>query len=592
VGVWDTGERRLLFLSVDGQRANDHCLDATGQKPPVTPIVGAGQENGRFEGIRIFDVTDPANPTYLRAVFTDCGSHTHTVLPVRQTAGSGDDREFVLDAENPDRVFIYVSSYPLLPLGGGAYRCVDTTSGPGQVVDPTHNKISIVEVPFSDPTQADVLREVPLHPQTLGFPTQESRGCHDIGVFLELKLAAAACQGEGQIWDISDPANPDTMGAQRIENPNINYWHSGSFSWDGRYAIYGDEEGGAVITHGCFNASEQQGAGTGATWFYDRNDVSNGFDINTGNGSFVQDRPQFEGALVCTAHNYISVPVANRQLLVSAYYEAGTSMLDYTDIKRIEEVAYFDAQGVDADGTGGTNPAADTWSSYWYNGNPFANDIARGVDIFAPTGDAARLTAGAKLLDHLNPQTQQCLVVTDADDPDDCDVPKGPAGGGPGGPGPGDPGAQNRRCTNRIDGSDGRDKIQGSKSADRIVGMRGNDRLDGEEGDDCLLGKGGRDRLRGDAGNDELRGGGARDRIKGNSGNDEVRPGRGKDRIRAGSGDDVIHAARGARDRIHCGRGEDLAIVNERKDRVARNCEAVKDRSRHDFATAAHLQSH
>jgi len=43
-------------------------------------------------------------------------------------------------------------------------------------------------------------------------------------------------------------------------------------------------------------------------------------------------------------------------------------------------------------------------------------------------------------------------------------------------------------------------------------------------------------------------------------------------------GDDTIHAARGARDRINCGAGEDTSIVNAEKDRVAGNCETVRAR--------------
>ena len=43
----------------------------------------------------IFDITDPASPVYLHAVRTDCGSHTHTLIP---------------DLAN-GRLLIYVSSY-------------------------------------------------------------------------------------------------------------------------------------------------------------------------------------------------------------------------------------------------------------------------------------------------------------------------------------------------------------------------------------------------------------------------------------------------------------------------------------------------
>lgn len=567
VGVWDTGanhgSKRLLFASVDSRRPNDDCVDTAGVKDPVSPLVPSG-ENG-FEGLRIFDVTNPASPIYLKAVFTDCGSHTHTVVPVREVT-TGDEREFVLDGQNPDRVFIYVSSYPLLVGGGGANRCVDSDGAP------THNKISIVEVPFDDPTSADVLKEVPLHPMTLGFPSQESQGCHDIGVFVELGLAAAACQGEGQIWDISDPANPDTMGAQRIFNERINYFHSATLTWDGKYVIFGDEEGGAAITHACVNTGTGLG-GTGATWFYEREKLADSAPPNTQeSGSFTQARQQItEGATICTAHNYNVIPVSDRYLLTSAYYEAGTSVLNFTNLEDVREIAYFDAAGGDVNpGASEPNPKSDTWSSYWYRGNAFANDINRGVDIFSLTGPPATRVAGARTLDRLNPQTQECLIVGAQDTGNDCTAPP-PGGGAFGDTGGGDSATP---CTTVISGTKKSENLKGTDESERIAGKGGRDRINGRGGDDCL------------------RGGGGRDRINGSVGDDEIRPGRGKDRVMGGSGDDMISAARGGRDRINCGRGDDVAVINARKDRVTRNCENVTKRSRLDFAAGAHLQRH
>lgn len=386
VGVWDsrqrgTGDKRLLFLSVDSRRSDDTC-NGVAPKRSSAP--------GSFEGIRILDVTDPRKPQYLKSVYTDCGSHTQTVIP----ADKRRDGSYAIDAKDPDRVLIYVSSYPLT---GQNDRCGLLTALQGE--DPRHNKISIVEVPFDDPANASVLKEVPLNPLTRGFPDGESQGCHDIGAFLELELAAAACQGEGQVWDISDPANPDTQGAERIQNPAINYWHSASFTWDGKYLIYGDEEGGAAVTHGCLNGSPTQPA-TGATWFYKRSSPSSPA------GNFTQTREQFtQGETTCTAHNYIPIPVKDRYLLTSAYYQAGSSVIDFTNPSDAEEIAYFDAQGDSQN-----EERADTWSSYWYNGNVFANDINRGVDVFELLNEPARLARGARRFDHLNPQTQEELL--------------------------------------------------------------------------------------------------------------------------------------------------------------------------------------
>jgi hypothetical protein len=395
VGVWDTRERgdgskRLLFLSVDSRRESDQC--------------GAGSDNVTtnspppFEGIRVFDVTTPQQPAQLAAVNTDCGSHTHTVIPADRQRGG----RYVIDSSSPDRVLIYVSSYPLNQQNN---KC----GAPNVGDDPTHNKISIVEVPFDDPSKASVLKEEPLDPATRPFPDgSNSRGCHDFGAFLPLKLAAGACQGQGYLFDISDPADPKlhlSEGAKRIQNSFINYWHSASFTWDGKVLVFGDEEGGAIITHSCLNLSST-GKATGATWFYDRAKLAPGDNAGE-DGSFVQTRQQLtSGQDICTAHNYTPIPVDDRYLLISAYYQAGSSMIDFSNLKAAKEIAYFDAQG----GEEGNEASADTWSTYWYNGNPFANDINRGVDVFRLLNQPATLASRARRFDHLNPQTQEVLI--------------------------------------------------------------------------------------------------------------------------------------------------------------------------------------
>jgi hypothetical protein len=61
----------LLFQSVDTPQSHPGC-DSTN--------VTAATE-GMFEGIRIFDVSDPAAPEHVASIQTDCGSHTHTILP-------------------------------------------------------------------------------------------------------------------------------------------------------------------------------------------------------------------------------------------------------------------------------------------------------------------------------------------------------------------------------------------------------------------------------------------------------------------------------------------------------------------------------
>ena len=350
--------RGWLFLSVDAPRTSPGCDGSatTGGAPG-------------FEGIRIFDVRDPAHPVYAGAVATDCGSHTHTLIP------------------DGDRVLLYISSYPAAGFGTSPYgnSCArlnpDGTQG--------HAKISVVEVPLGDPTAARVVSEPSFQLRDrANIPGY--RGCHDISVFLEIKRAAAACLSEGQIWDISDPVNPRTIA--RVHNSNVDFWHSTSFTHDGRVVLFGDEAGGGTSPR-CRSTDADT---LGAIWFYDLASLDN-MDAAAEEarlGHFKIPRPQGDAAN-CTMHNFNVLPISGRYVAVSAAYAGGTTVIDFTDPANSREVGHFDPHG------------ANTWSSYWYNGFIYANDSGRGLDVLL-LSDPAR--AGAQRLGHLNPQTQVNLI--------------------------------------------------------------------------------------------------------------------------------------------------------------------------------------
>jgi hypothetical protein len=344
MGVWgEPTQRQLLFQSVDRDQNKETC-DST-DTPANTP---------GFEGIRIFDVTNARHPVFIKAVPTDCGSHTHSVVP---------------DLAN-NRVLIYVSSYPLTgqdPLVGSP----DETRSCN-----VHFKVSIIEVPLGAPQNAQVIRE------TIGF-TAPSIGCHDIGVSLPLARAAAACLTEGEVWNVSDPDDPQVL--TKILNPSIQIWHSGLYSNDGTKLIFGDEAGGGAGPL-CLSSADT----LGRLWFYNASNPSSPL------GSFKIPRPQ--GAEICTAHNYNQIPFAGHDILVSSWYGGGTSVISFDNPAAAREIAFYDAQ---------VGAPAETWSSYFYNGFIYANDINRGVDIFSLDNAAARK---ATRLGHLNPQTTELLT--------------------------------------------------------------------------------------------------------------------------------------------------------------------------------------
>jgi hypothetical protein len=343
----------LLFASIDAPLTGPECGSAR------TPAGVPG-----FEGIRIFDVSDPSNPVYLDAVATDCGSHTHTVLP---------------DPAN-DRVLLYVSSYPASVLPTSPY---------GNTCARPHSKISVVEVPLSDPTAASVV-STPVFELNDFAGIAGFNGCHDISVFVELELAAGACMSEGQIWDLSDPENPTTVG--RIHNPNVEFFHSATFTWDGSTVLFGDEAGGGVSPR-CRTSDPDT---LGAIWIYDvaAATVLDGSTEQAALSHFKIPREQGDVAR-CTMHNFNTLPLADRYVAVSAAYSGGTTVFDFTDRTDPVEVAHNDPHG------------ANTWSSYWYNGNIYTNDTGRGFDVMLL---ADRVRAGAVKLPHLNPQTQVNVI--------------------------------------------------------------------------------------------------------------------------------------------------------------------------------------
>jgi hypothetical protein len=356
VSVWNG----LLFQSIDTPQTSTAC-NSVGTTHAATP--------GAFEGIRIFNVSNPRSPSLVKAVQTDCGSHTHTLVP---------------DLAN-NRLLLYVSSYALTggSLGPECFADTGTTKG--------HNKISVVSVPLGNPAAAAVIAEPTLDPGTQQFDGNTllpgaglltTTGCHDITVFMELDLAAAACLSEGQIWDISNPASPRFL--YRVDNTAVGAWHNSAFTWDGKYVAWGDEAGGGVLPE-----CEATDADTkGAIWLY-----RFGATAPTSHYKI----PRFETEH-CTAHNFNFIPTPKHYTLVGAWYAAGTSVVSFDDPANPEEVGFYQPM----------NPHGASWSSYWYNGEIYSNDIERGLDVFRLTG-RSRSGAGDGF-EFDNPQTQMELI--------------------------------------------------------------------------------------------------------------------------------------------------------------------------------------
>ena len=347
----------ILVLSTDSRRTDDSCSSTT-----------TTDGTNYWEGLKIFDISNPRSPRYVAAVETDCGSHTHTLAPSR------DGRD----------LYVYVSSYaPNAALAD---------------CQPPHDKISVVKVPVRAPERAAVVAEPVLFPDggNPGGPGYSATsGCHDITAYPSRDLAAGACMGDGVLFDIRDRAAPRVITTVR-DTTNFAFWHSATFNNAGTKVVFTDELGGGVGA----TCNPTVGPVKGADAIYDI----------TGRGDARQlvfrsyfKIPREQAATEnCVAHNGSLIPVPGRDVMVQAWYQGGLSVFDFTDSANPREIAWFDRGPYNADSL----VVAGNWSTYWYNGHIYSNEIQRGFDVFKITDP--RLT-GADLtrFPQFNAQTQE-----------------------------------------------------------------------------------------------------------------------------------------------------------------------------------------
>ena len=379
----------LLFMSVEESRARVDC--------GTDPTVGT-----RFQGVRIFDISDISAPVQVATVQTCRGSHTHSIID---------------DPDDTDNVYVYVS-------GTAGVRPATTLEGcnnnPADGENPSRWRIEVIKVPLAAPETAAIVGgprlftdpvtgaidglqnapPTPLHPSGMSWgPTPITDACHDITTFPEIGLAAGACEGNGILIDISDPENP--VRVDEVADPNFAYWHSATFNNDGTKVIFTDEWGGGTGAR-CRETDQPQ---------WGANAI---FDIVDGQMQFASyyklPVPQTTQEN-CVAHNGSLVPVPGRDILVQAWYQGGISMIDFTDSANPVELAFFDR--------GPISPTSlvlgGFWSAYWYNGSIFGSEIARGFDVFGllPSqhlSEAEVAAAGEVQLAEFNAQHQSAFT--------------------------------------------------------------------------------------------------------------------------------------------------------------------------------------
>ncbi len=357
VSVYDD----LLILSTDSSRSDDSC-SSTAQSATI---------KDSWEGVKVFDISDPRSPQYVAAVETPCGSHTHTLAP-----SNAEDKK----GKKVRDLFVYVSSY--------------SPNSTFPDCQPPLDSISIVKVPLDAPESASMVSQPVLFPDG-GNPgnngSSTTSGCHDLTAYPSKDIMAGACMGDGILLDISDRSAPKVTERVR-DTANFAFWHSATFNNDATKVVFTDELGGG----GAPTCNPTVGDTKGANGIYDLDS-----DGQLTFKSYYKIPRTQSNTENCVAHNGSLVPVKGKDIMVQAWYQGGWSMYDFTDSANPKEIAWFDRGPIADDRlvVGGG------WSTYWYNGHVYTNEIQRGLDVF--TVDDRRIRGADRVkFDELNPQSQ------------------------------------------------------------------------------------------------------------------------------------------------------------------------------------------
>lgn len=348
----------LLIMSVEQTRGRIDC----GRQ-------GAGSEPSpdRFRGIRIFDISNPQNPRQVGIVQTCRGSHTHSVVNARTKEGN---------------IIVYNSGTSSVRDQEELETCFEAIPGDNRTA---LFRIDVIEIPIDNPSDSRIVKSPAVFADEEtgvlaglwrggdhGDETQRTSRtdqCHDITVYPSAQIAAGACSGNGILFDISDPYNPTRMDV--VSDSGFAYWHSATFNNDATKVIFTDEWGGG----GRPRCRAWDPLDWGANAIYDIVDGKLIFK-----SYYKMSAPQQETEN-CVAHNGSIVPIPNKDIMVQAWYQGGLSVLDFTDSENPIEIAYFDRGPISDEKlvTGGY------WSAYFYEGNIYATEIARGLDVFQLT---------------------------------------------------------------------------------------------------------------------------------------------------------------------------------------------------------------
>jgi hypothetical protein len=319
-------------------------------------LVGQG-----FEGIHIFDITDPANPVFIRGLRfttadnpdTGCGSHTATAVP--------DDAR--------GNLYIYN--------GGSSGACP---------------WMDVIKIEQANPNNASIVNRA-----------MAGRQCHDNTVIVDGAKSRAVCAGGNGLSFFKFDTTIDPTAEGGIEKPTLMHsvpiqgvtiGHSGAFSYDGKTFVFAHEPGGGTNPR-CRTTDSL----VDRSLFF--------FDVESGQEITRLLHPRFQTQEEnCTWHNFNTVPTKGANIIVSGNYQAGIYVVDFTDRTAPQVIAHADPAPLPKATAANGNqfdPDGGDWSTYWHNGKIYESDIYRGMMVWDLENTYTRR---AKTFETSNPQTQ------------------------------------------------------------------------------------------------------------------------------------------------------------------------------------------
>jgi hypothetical protein len=453
--------KNLLFVSGEDLSARVDC-GTGGVKDSVS--------KDRLRGIRIFDISDIANPKNVGNVQTCRGSHTHSLL---------------VDPKDPNNVYVYISGSAPVRSSSELAGCV--ALAPDKDPNSALFRIEVIKVPLAHPEQAAIvssprifndLAAPAVHGETSfdkaeaakNLAAAKARGAFTAVIFGEEQVAPdswAAGQlaaivkerggtgaptaadsaelrkrlpaiiramiggadpngpppprkGPSQCHDITlYPAIARAGGAcggygllLDISDPahpvRLNAAADSNFSY--WHSATFNNDGNKVLFSDEWGGGMQPKcrATDPKEWGADAIFTVAGSSMNF-KSYYKLPAPQTSNEN-CVAHNGSLIPIPGRDVMVQGWYQGGISVFDWTDAAHPKEIAFFDRGPADT-----TLKLSGSWSAYWYNGVIVSSEITRGLDIFelAPSAFISQNEIDAAMtvrFDYYNVQGQQKFV--------------------------------------------------------------------------------------------------------------------------------------------------------------------------------------